>query len=66
MKKKKFDCIRMKDEIQKTILDEIKGLTAEERRKRTAERISSDPILGPIWREGKRISAKQHSTTEKE
>lgn len=50
MKKKKFDCVKMKHDIQKQLLKDYEGLSLEERRKLTEERIAADPILGPFWR----------------
>ncbi len=49
MKKKTFDCVEMKDEIQRRVLQDMAGLTREQERRRTEERILSDPILGPLW-----------------
>ena len=55
VKEKKFDCVRMKDEIQQRILKEIEGLSVEERRRRFEERVLADPILGPFWRNARRV-----------
>ena len=54
MKTKKFDCVRMKHEIQQAILEEMDALTPEERRRKTEERILTDPILGPVWSRSRR------------
>ena len=50
MKEKRFDCVRMKHEIQQRIREENEGLSQEERRRRTEEAILADPVLGRIWR----------------
>jgi hypothetical protein len=55
MKKKKFDCVQMKHDIQKEILKERRGLSPEEQRRRSEARIAADPILGPIWRQARRV-----------
>lgn len=49
MKKKGFDCVAMKHEIQQRIAQETRGMTDEEKRRWTAERIAGNPILGPYW-----------------
>jgi hypothetical protein len=54
MKRKKFDCVQMKHEIQQHIMKELKGLSPEEQRRWTEEHISKDPILGPFWRRARR------------
>lgn len=50
-KDKKFDCLKMKDEIQAKMMDEFAGLTEEERRQRIREELetSNDP-LAKKWR----------------
>jgi len=53
--KKKFDCVQMKHEIQKKIGKERRGLSLAEQRRRSEARIAADPILGPIWREARRV-----------
>ena len=47
---KTFDCVRMKEEIQEYLLREVAELGEEEARKRRAERLSRDPILGDFLR----------------
>ncbi len=44
-KKKEFDCVEMKNRIQKKIAREIKGLSEKERRAFQKERIKSHPAL---------------------
>lgn len=53
-KKKKFDCVQMKWDIQKKLYDEFKDLTLEEQRQRSIEIILSNPITAKIWRNAKR------------
>lgn len=47
---KRFDCVEMKTEIQETLLREAADLGEEEARKRRAERLQRDPILGGFLR----------------
>ena len=58
---KTFDCVEMKAEIQERLLRESTDLGEEEARKRRAERLSRDPILGGFLRKKK---AMQHGVTE--
>ena len=55
VKEKRFDCVRMKDELQARLLEEIKGLSLEERRERFEKEVLCDPILGPFWRNSHKI-----------
>lgn len=45
--KKTFDCVEMKNAIQRKLQAEEQGLTDVERAERRARRIEADPILGP-------------------
>ena len=45
---KEFDCVRMKAEIQRRLLEEEQELGKEEAILRRQERLLSDPILGPL------------------
>jgi hypothetical protein len=47
---KAFDCVEMKAEIQQRLLREVAELGEEEARRRRAERLSRDPILGCFLR----------------
>ena len=38
MAQKKFDCVKMKNDIQKKIMNEMKGLTPEQQRKKSSKR----------------------------
>ena len=51
MKKKDFDCVEMKREIQRRILEEMQGVRPEEQLRRTEEAIKSDPILARFWKD---------------
>ena len=47
---KAFDCVEMKAEIQERLLREVAELGEEEAKRRRAERLSRDPILGRFLR----------------
>jgi hypothetical protein len=47
---KKFDCVEMKTEIQERLLREVAELGEEKARRRRAERLARDPILGGFLR----------------
>ena len=47
---KEFDCVEMKAEIQERLLREVAELGEEEAKRRRAERLSRDPILGSFLR----------------
>jgi hypothetical protein len=48
MPQKKFDCVKMKHDIQKKILKELKSLTPEQKHKKDQKDIESDALLGPL------------------
>jgi hypothetical protein len=48
---KKFDCIRMKRDIQDRIAEEFAGVSPEKARKIQREQVESDPILGPFLKQ---------------
>lgn len=50
MKNKIFDCVKIKHDIQKKILKEMKGLTSEQQRKKVQKDIESDSVFGPLVR----------------
>ena len=56
---KKFDCVKMKHEIQQQLLKEMESMSPEEFRRMTRERILADPILGPIWRRAKPVPSRR-------
>jgi hypothetical protein len=53
---KQFDCVEMKADIQERLLREIAELGEEDAKKRRAERLARDPILGALLR-AKRTSS---------
>jgi len=48
MKNKKFDCVKMKWEIQKEIAEEFSGISDEQAHKIQMENIKNNPLLGPF------------------
>ncbi len=50
MKKKEFDCVRMKHDIQQKILKETEGMTQDKVNAYTMKKIESNPILSEVWR----------------
>jgi hypothetical protein len=50
-----FDCVEMKAQIQERLLRESTELGEQEARKRRAERLSRDPILGGFLRKKKTV-----------
>lgn len=50
LKTKKFDCVKMKRDIQRDILDEFENIPEEEARKEMRRQIKKDPVLGPFLR----------------
>ena len=50
MKKKTFDCVQMKHDIQQAILAELQGMPPAEQRRKTEEIIASDPLLARFWK----------------
>ena len=55
MKEKKFDCVKMKHDIQQQLMKEFEGLSPEEQWRLTEERILADPYLGPVWKRARKI-----------
>lgn len=60
MKNKKFDCVRMKRDIQQQILKEFSGLPDEDAHKTQMAKVMQNPILGPFCK--KVCSVKDAST----
>jgi predicted nucleotidyltransferase len=52
-----FDCVRMKNEIQRQLMAEQAGMSVAERRHDMEVRIAADPILGPWFRRVKAAQA---------
>ncbi|MCH8149988.1 MAG: hypothetical protein IH987_18755 [Planctomycetes bacterium] len=48
MKKKTFDCVQMKWDIQRKQREELAGMSEADRRRVQTERIQADPIFGPF------------------
>jgi hypothetical protein len=48
LKTKKFDCVKMKQDIQTSILKEFKGVPDEQARQAKRRQIETDPALGPF------------------
>ncbi len=48
MKQKDFDCPRMKDELQRELLEEIRDLPWEERWRRAEADLAADPLLARL------------------
>ncbi len=59
--KKTFDCVEMKNEIQRKLQAEYAGLTLAEQKKKMKREILSDPILGPMYR---RLTEKRNGDAE--
>lgn len=47
---KSFDCVKMKWDIQRRIMEEFAEVPAEEARRIQRQQIEADPILGPFLR----------------
>ena len=50
-KKKELDCLKMKEEIQKKLIEKLDGLTHEQEISKTREIIVSDEKLGQWYKE---------------
>ena len=50
-KEKKLDCLKMKEEIQKKLIEKLDGLTHEQEISKTREIIVSDEKLGRWYKE---------------
>ncbi len=55
-KKKTFDCVQMKWEIQRKLAEEQPGMPEEEKRRMQMQRVANNPILGPFLRRAQRVS----------
>ena len=49
MKNKSFDCVEMKNEIQRKLQAEYEGMSLEERNALMEKRILSNPALAPLF-----------------
>ena len=50
MKNKKFDCVRMKWDIQRQILKESTGISDKEAHENQMAKVLQNPILGPFYK----------------
>jgi hypothetical protein len=66
MKKKTFDCVKMKQDIQQEIVKETAHMSAEEKRRWTENLILSDPILARIWKSARRTQTGISSLAKKQ
>ncbi len=57
--KKTFDCVEMKNEIQRKLQAEYEGLTLEERKVLMEKRILSNPVLAPLYLRSKERDEKK-------
>lgn len=58
---KKFDCVSIKDEIQAKLTREYDGLSDEEIRRRTQQKLAaSDSPIAKLWRSLAKPTAGQH------
>lgn len=48
MKKKTFDCVQMKWDIQRKQREELAGMSEADKRRVLMDRIQADPVLGPF------------------
>ena len=55
MTAKDFDCVRMKWEIQQRIQEQMEGLSLEQQKRWTEERILANPTLAPLWEKARRV-----------
>ena len=55
VREKKFDCVKMKRDIQEKHLREREEATPEQWRRMRTERILADRVLGPVWRRARRV-----------
>jgi hypothetical protein len=51
VKNKRFDCVRMKWDIQQQILKEFSGVPEAQAREIQMQQVMEDPILGPFCRD---------------
>ena len=62
MKNKKFDCVKMKWEIQQEIRKEFAGIPEAQAHEIQMRRVADDPILGPLY---KRLASPRESTAKR-
>ncbi len=59
MKKKKFDCVQMKWDIQQKLMKEFAGLSPQEIEKIAIERMLANPAMAKFWKKSKHYSEKK-------
>jgi len=50
MKNKKFDCVKMKWDIQQEIAKESSGISDEQSHRIQMQKVMQNPILGPFYK----------------
>ena len=55
-KKKNFDCVEMKRQIQKQILEKYKDMSVQDATQDQSVIIKANPILNKFWEETRKIS----------
>ena len=50
LKTKQFDCVKMKQDIQRKILEEFQNVPENQARQIKRRQIEQDPVLGPFLR----------------
>jgi hypothetical protein len=58
MRNKKFDCVKMKWDIQQQIRKEFQGVPEAQAREAQMRQVAQDPILGPLY---KRLASEKQS-----
>jgi hypothetical protein len=58
-KSKKFDCVKMKWDIQQQIRKEFAGVPEAQAHEKQMRQVAEDPILGPLYQ---RLTLKREST----
>ncbi|MBF0359996.1 MAG: hypothetical protein HQK49_03255 [Oligoflexia bacterium] len=66
MKNKKFDCVDMKNKIQKELLEEKKKCTKQEWQEMSRKKVEQDAILGPYLEKFKQTKKKEKAKEKKE
>jgi len=56
-KNKKFDCVRMKWDIQKELAKEFSGMSDAQAHKIQMDRVIQNPILGPFYKKTRRSTS---------
>lgn len=59
-----FDCVAMKQEIQKQIIEETQGLSWDDYCRQTETVILANPILGPIFQHARAATRPSHMAEE--